>query len=302
MSNEASAPFVDPTQVEVLYAGNIADDDLMWIVRCSVSEFQNLILSPQDWVTALGKLPNWNAPEPILARNFAMTVGESTVDDPDGWVTIQGISETNALTLFAPKGSAARSALLTPAFSESVAKSLGVSVDAAQSMTARDIRAADADPLESFWESLALDNSTVPPQPKQLPVNVVTAMSRFYAHFEILDESEPQPDRAARIATCLLACSEDPAGFSKMLGTLSQSTQYITDGSVKAGAPITFATPLTTPSEPVYASMGETIEITCMIVQGPYQPPTGEGGTGTPDGTIIKRYGVDQPPCPDPNI
>ncbi len=286
MANENIAPIDAPVPtIEVLLAGNIADDDMMWVVRCPATELPRLVRSPVEWVAALARLPGWlyfgteePAPMPVLTRDFAVSVQIAGASDPSGRIVVQGISGTNALTVVADAGSAAV-----------VAAALGVPNVPGQG------------PFQAFWDDVSKDRANPPSMRKRLPVNVATPISRFFAHFEILDPSETPDQRALRTATYLLAAALDPAGHAAMLGGLDQQTLYI--GAVSAGAsaggggtsahaasPISFAAS-GAPSL-VYANVegkpgdGDGESNVCSIAIGPVT-----GGVGTVTGTTVKRYG-----------
>lgn len=278
MADSSSPPSgsiqVDPSQVELLFAGNIADDDLMWIIRCSVKEFRRMVQAPSKWVASLGGLPDWRyfdsdepAPAPILTDDFVMAVREPKRSDPDGWVTVQGISLTNAITIltpYSPADSAVRTAL---------------------------------GPYDAFWDAVAADPASPPTYKKPFAVNVVVANSTWYGHFELMSPGQTQAERAARTATFLLATVEDAAGYAAMLNSLVQTTLFIDGATVTPGSSIVVNPSAVGNVSPVYSSIGDDVDVLCNLLDGPYDQPTDHGsGKGELGGILVKRYGVEDGP------
>lgn len=306
--NEPTDGSALPLDIEVLFAGNLADDDLMWIVRCSTARLHGFVQAPVAWVASLAALPGWRyfgsdspAPAATLLPDFAMRV-ESAAPDPDGWVTLQGISETNAVTLVGSLDAALRSALGLDRVGPEAARRLGTSVPSLLALTPERLGAEAGAVLDAFWDDVAADPKD-PALKRPFPVNVVTSLDRFYGHFEICDARETWPQRAVRIASFLLASSSDPKGYAAMLAGLAQRTLYVGSGSAREGAAIAIAPP-TGPVSVSYASLsadapedpnttGDDEPTTaCGIVDGPFVLlPTGDGGTGTASSGMVKAYG-----------
>ena len=296
---------IDASQVEILMTGFIADDDLMWVVRCSVKELQRMFLSPTEWVAALGKHPRWQeagtdrvVPAPVLTRDFVMLVQETKAVEADGWVTIQGIGGTNAITVIASRASGLRSVLSMDKIAATTAERLGTDAKSLAVLSDADLIALSTSPYAAFWDEVAYDASNAPSYKKPFPVNVVLSNASFYGHFEILNPNDTPADRAARSATFALACALDPEGYAAMLGSLDQRTTYVDGGTVTLGDAIDILPP-TNPTV-VYGNVedggtGQSTTTVCSLIAGPYEPPTqqGETGTGTLDGILIKRYGVE---------
>lgn len=213
MANEIPSNIDPASEIEVLLAGNIADDDMMWVVRCPASELSRLVLAPREWVAALGDLPGWlyygtgeRAPTPSLTRDFAMGVQTAPVPDPLGRIVVQGISGTNVLNVVASPGGA-----------QDALRAMGLAASA-------------DDPFQAFWNALGSDPNNPPTLRKALPINVVSAISTLFGHFEILDREETPEQRAARTATFLLAATLDPKGYSAMLNGLDQRITVVGQG------------------------------------------------------------------------
>lgn len=273
----------DPApEIEVILAGNLAADDLMWIVRCSARELQRFFLAPAAWVAALATLPDWEkagvdgtVPAPVLIPDFALLVQTSDAKDPDGWLVVQGISRTNEVTVLASRDAAVQALHAMPKVSGAVAGA--------------------ADPFAPFWAEAAGDG-------KLLLVNVVRSLARAYAHYEILDPGETLPERAARMVAFLLAVALDPTGCAAMMSALVQRTLYI-DGAVREPGPAIAVAADGTPSlacanvlvmpggAPSDAPLPQ--EEACLILDGPYDP---NKNVVIVDGVIIKRYGVEDGP------
>lgn len=286
---------IAPDQVQVLYAGNLADDDFLWIVRCSADEYVRLIQSPVAWVAALAELPGWRfagsdqpAPPAVLLRDFTMVVREGSTRDPDGWVLVQGIGETNQLTVTASREAAVRAAELA-------------------------LGQPSGDPLQAFWNEISADPSNPPTLRKPYAVTIVRRLGRYYGHFEILSGAERLSIGALRTAAYLLGASVDREGHAKMLSGLDQTTLYADGGEVLPGTRIEIR-PAGPGSSIVYASAGDTGEGTlveetdavCGVSDGetdpPPPPPTGpvdpvpDPTSGTPGTTTVKLYRTPPPP------
>ena len=283
MANENPSP-TDPSptgapasSIEVLLAGNIADDDMMWVVRCPADELTSLVLAPVEWVAALGALPGWlfhdtgeRAPAPTLTLDFAMSVSLAETPDPQARIVVQGISGTNALSVaLSPTGAA----------------------------------------FGAFWDDLGRDPGNPPSMRKALPINVVAPISTLYGHFEILDRTETRERRAERTATFLLAAVLDPAGYSAMLGGLDQTVTTV--GAAATGAEGEGASPSAIPFPPaaprvLYANVenggdadGEPDETNvCGSLTAPFP-----GGQPGPPTTTVKRWGekTGEPPAGPPH-
>lgn len=295
----------DSASVHVLYAGNLADDDFMWIVECTIEEFHKMLNYPTEWVSGLSTLPDWQyvgtqkpAPPPVLLKHFTMRIRQRGDDAASDLITIQGISRTGIVTVRASKASAVVGVRNLTTFRDG-AQTASVSEDAS-------FMDPPAAVLAGFWDGIAYDPTNAPTYKKQYAVNVDTTDSRYYGHFEICQPgtSDPQ-ERIAQTAAFILALGSDPQGFTSMLNGLDQTTLYINEGGVVRGTPIAMAPPPNTPDGPqiLYTSLDDDTEASCMILDGPYDPshgPGGTGGTGTVDNPIVKKYGVDVPPEPDP--
>lgn len=302
---------VDPKQVQVLLASNIADDDLLWVVRCSVSELHQLLLTPVTWVTSLGLLPDWvdagtgkAAPTPVLTADFGLMVESTDVEDPDGWVAVQGISKTNCLKVIATKASGIRSALLMDKVGEATAKALGLSVQNAMAMSDHQL-AELPDPYAAFWADVSEDPVNPPTFKKKLLVEILIPLSRFFAHFEVMNPTETAKQRAARAATFLLGSVFDPDGEVEMLNGLDQETLYVKGPSGEKGEPIKLAAGKRS-TIGFYANIDRLTNSSSSCGDDPEDPPTdcvALDGTltlpptdpGTIEGGMLKRYGVDSP-------
>lgn len=322
MADENSIPFQDASQIEVLIAGNIADDDLMWVVRCSLKELHRLFERPVSWVAGLGSLPGWRyygsdkpAPPPILTRDFAMLIEATKTPDPEGWVVVQGISGTNQITVLASWTSAVQSLLAMDKVAAATARVIGLDLPAARSATNEALAQTQGDPFAPFWDEVARDPHNPPSLKKKLPLNVVRTASRFYAHFEILHADETSPETAARVATFALATALDPAGYAAMLNGLDQEALFVDRGSIEKGERITIEdggrpsvvyanidgskdrigasiTENDAPEDPDEPG-GEFDEIACSFVEGEWMPAPVGPGSGTPNGSVLKRWGVE---------
>ena len=277
MANESISAGGPTPEIEVLFAGNIADDDMMWVVRCSVAELARLALAPVEWVRALGGLPSWSAvggkSAPTLSRDFVLVAQPTDTSDPDDWVTVQGISGTNQLSVVSSRASAvlATSAVAPPP--------------------------PGGKPFDAFWELVSSDPSNPPTLKKALPLNSILANSRLYLHFEILDLADTPDQRAERTVAFLLATILDPEGYAKMLNGLDQKPIVVEGGTVKPGKKIRLL-PAALPSA-VYANVEgaapgsatpEADTLICNMADGPLNYVE---GTGTAAGTVIKRYGIE---------
>jgi len=308
------AATADPSQVQVLLASNIADDDQLWVVRCSVEELHRLLLYPVQWVASLADLPNWidagtgqEAAIPILTPDFGLMVEMTDQQDPDGWVAIQGISGTNCLKVIATKASAVRSALLTQSVAEATAALLGHTVGSALALNDADLLNAAPDPFAPFWNDVALDPVNPPTYKKKLLVEILLPLSRFFAHFEVMNPTETSRQRAARAATFLLASIFDPSGYVSMLNGLDAETLYVKGPEGEKGPAITLSPGRSTIG--FYANIDTKTFMThndgvttdpptdCVALDGPYVPPPVTNpptpGGGTIDGGMLKRYGID---------
>ena len=289
---------IDPLEAQVLYAGNLADDDFLWIVRCSAKEYHRLIETPVAWVAALAGLPGWRyfgsdqpAPAAVLSKSFAMVVQEAKVPDPDGWLLVQGISETNELTVYASREAALRSVLAQPA---GVAEGLGITTNVADGISGETLLSASDDPFGPFWDEVASDPNNPPTLKKKFPVTIVQPLGRFYTHFEITSPGETPAEQAARNASFLLAAVTDPDGYAKMLSSLDQVTLYAQDRGVVEGKPIEILpapgiTVVYAAADTPGTTVDETTSTTCNMATGQTDPPTAPT-TGTPDGTTVKVY------------
>lgn len=316
MANSDPSPLpleIDPQQAQVLFAGNLADDDFLWIVRCSAREYHRLIESPVAWVAALAALPGWQlygsdhpAPVPVLAREFSMVVREATTPDPDGWLLVQGISHTNELSVFASREAAIRSFLAQAAVAPLVAEGLGITPDIAEGVSGPALLEASDDPFGPFWDAVAKDPDNPPTFKKRYPVTIVRSLGRFYGHFEITEPGESPVERAARNASFLLAVATDPNGYARMLTSLDQVTLYARPEEVVEGSPIAIFPPahgatvvyaavdetgITTGEDDQNTSCSMTFGETTPLPPPPPAPPT-DPTSGTPDGTVIKFYRV----------
>ncbi len=290
----ADLPAAAP-QIEVLFAGDLAADDPLWVVRCSVEALHAMFVNPVAWVAALIDLPGWlilgtgdKAPVPVLTNDFAMVAERTETTDPDGWVLVQGISGTNVLTLVASRNAAIQSAQL-------------------------DVGGGGDDPFAAFWKAVGSDPSNQPSGRKPYPVVVLEDQARWYGHFEIRDPVTTPAELARRIASFLLASLYDPAGYAAMLSGLDQKTVHVRKGSTAGNDPITIAPPASSPTTTFYANVVAPLgaldaapladggdpplpdPFACTMTAGSYSD-----GTGTNDGGTIKRYGVEDPPPPPP--
>ncbi len=304
------AATADPDQVQVLLASNIADDDQLWVVRCSVKELHSLLLYPVSWVASLATLPDWvdagtglPAATPILTPDFGLMVETTEQEDPDGWVAIQGISGTNCLKVIATKASAIRSALLTENVAEATATQLGHTVASALELSDEDLLRAAPDPFAAFWADVASDPANPPTYKKKLLVEILLPLSRFFGHFEVMSPTETAPQRASRAATFLLTSIFDQSGYTTMLNGLDAETLYVKGPMGEKGDPIVLSAGKTTIG--FYANIDSKTGASltdgdppndCLAIDGPYIPPTTNPpapAVGTVDGGMLKRYGVE---------
>lgn len=269
MANETGSSLSSPN--EVLFAGNLADDDMTWAVRCPSTEFAELVRRPVEWVAARVDLPGWTlfdtgerAPVPVLAREFCMNVRPAEVPDALGGLVVQGISGTNLLTV-----------LVSPGAFEPLAARIGLS---------------GGDPFGEFWKEIASDPANPPSGRKPLPIVSIPAIGALMAHFEILDRSETPEQQALRTATYVLGVVLDPQGHAAMLSGLDQRWTVVGGGEAPA-APLAFP-----PTEPraTYANLegegpqedgdegGGTVCSTVFVPE-----PNGPPGSGT---VTVKRW------------
>ena len=171
----------DPASVHILYAGNLADDDFMWIVECTIEEFQKMLTAPTDWVNQLSTLPDWHMagssiapPPPVLLKNFTMRIQQREKDAPSDLITIQGISNTGIISVRASHASAVMGVENLKSFRE-LDTYASVGDDAPSSTTSA---------FTTYWSQIAYDASTAS-QKKLFAVNVDTTDLRYYGHFEI---------------------------------------------------------------------------------------------------------------------
>lgn len=279
----------DPASVHILYAGNLADDDFMWIVECTIEEFQKMLNSPVAWVQQLSTLPDWHmqgsstpAPPPVLLKNFTMRIQQREKDSPSDLITIQGISNTGIVSVRASHASAV------------------MGVENLKSFRDRDTYASVGETpptgtttFSSYWADLAYDAST-PSQKKLYAVNVDTTDLRYYGHFEItLPGQGTTASRLAAATAFILALGSDPLGFAEMLNTLDQTTTYISSYGVKTGAPIRMVTSAGYAPQILYTSLDDATYAICSMIDGAYNPVS---GICTVDNPIVKKYGVDDAP------
>ncbi|GEM_PF-5805649 len=316
MANDTPLPpggpiAVDPTQAQILLASNIAADDLLWVVRASIEEVHKLFQAPVEWVSSLAFLPGWidavtreRAPDPVLTADFGLSLESSDREDIDGWVVIQGIGGTNQLTVVASRAGAIRSLLATDKVAESVAKTLGLSVVEARTLSDEELLRAGTKPFDPFWDLVSRYGEDVS-RKKTLIVDVVLAISRFYAHFEILDRDETPEERASRTCSFLFASVFDPEGEAEMYNGLDQETLLVKDDQGEKGTRMVVLPAVDL--QGFYASIeGEKTEpeardgdpsamCLCYSFNGVYYPPSqpSGGGTGTPQGGMLKRWGVE---------
>jgi hypothetical protein len=316
MSNDNPLPSggpiaVDPSQAQVLLASNIAADDLLWVVRTSVEELHKLFQAPVEWVASLASLPGWvdavtrePVPAAVLTADFGMSLESSDRLDPDGWAVVQGIGGTNQLTVVASRASAIRSLLATDKVAEAVAKTLGRSLPEAKSLSDAELLRAGWDPFGPFWD-LVSRSSGDPTQKKTLIVDIILDISRFYAHFEILDRGETLEERAKRTCSFLFASVFDPKGEAEMYNGLDQETLEVKGDQGAEGARM-IVLPAVDPrgfyaniegGKPDIEARDEdpNAECICYSFNGVYYPPswTGGSGEGAPQGGMLKRWGVE---------
>ena len=302
---------VDPAQAQVLLASNIASDDLLWVVRASMGELHKLFQAPVEWVASLSSLPGWidvvtrkPAPAPILTKDFGMSLESSYREDVDGWAVVQGIGGTNQLTVVASRAGAIRSLIETDKVAEAVAKTLGLSVSEARKLSDEELLRAGTKPFGPFWDLVSsYDGDTS--RKKTLIVDVILDVSRFYAHFEILDRDETPEERAQRTCSFLFASVFDPEGEAEMYNGLDQEIIEVkgNQGDKKARMVVL---PATDP-QGFYANIESEkadSEATdgnlnamclCFSFNGVYYPPSAPsgGGTGTPENGMLKRWGAE---------
>ena len=274
-----------PAPIQVLFAGDIADDDRLWVVRCSLAELRLLFLNPVVWVTALGSLPDWRPlgggtlPAPVLTPDFAVVAQRTDAVDPDGAVLVQGIAGTNALTVVADRQVAILAASVTGAVADA------------------------ANPFGPFWAAVASDPRNLPSGKKRFPLVVLEDRGRWYGHFEIRDAASTPDALANRVAGFLLASLYDPTGYATMLSGLDQTAVHLRGNAPVPGGPIAIAGPATPPTTSLYANVvgGSTQPrpsddpspdpFICANLSGGYS-----SGGGTNDGGMAKRYVNDDPP------
>jgi hypothetical protein len=282
----------DPASVHILYAGNLADDDFMWIVECTIEEFQKMLNSPTAWVQQLSTLPDWHlagsntpAPPPVLLKNFTMRIQQREKDSPSDLITIQGISNTGIVSVRASHASAVLGVENLKSFRE---RDTYASVE-------DDRPASEATAFSTYWDDLAYDASTASHK-KLYAVNVDTTDLRYYGHFEItLPGQGTTASRLAAASAFILAFGSDPQGFTNMLNTLEQTTTYITSYGVRAGVPIRMVASSGYTPQILYTSLDDTTYATCMMLDGTYNPVS---GICTVDNPIVKKYGNDDAPAP----
>lgn len=282
-------PKPDSASVHVLYAGNLADDDFMWIVECTIEEFQKMLNSPVEWVNGLSTLPDWHlagkdrspAPAPVLLKNFTMRIQQRDNDSPSDLITIQGISYTGILSVRASHASAVMGVQNLQTFRDG---------GPAYTLANTDDVPDDASPFDSYWASIAVDPST-PSKKKLYAVNVDTMDARYYGHFEITLPGEGTPaSRVAAAAAFILALGSDPQGFANMLNTLDQTTMYISPYGVNQGQKIRMAVAPNYTPQILYTSLDDSTYATCGMLDGGYDSTT---NTGNVDNPIVKKYGVE---------
>ena len=266
----------DPSQTTVVFSGNLADDDRLWAVRCSVSELRNMLIAPNAWVASLAALPTWDpkVPAPTLADDYAVMTQRTDDVQTDGWVMVQGISGTNAITVVASRASALLAAALE----------VGQVPDI----------------LAAFWAAVGIDAGTG--RKKAYKVELVASLRRWFGHLEVANSVGTIESVATRASAYLLVSLYDTVGHAALLSELEQE---ISGASSEGSLPthIRFVPATLTPTSTVYVSHreasaedpGPTPPPTfCSFDTGPYDP-TGGASVG---GGIIKRYANDDPSPP----
>lgn len=294
MPNDESTPTDAPSPIEVLFADDLADDDHVWVVRCTVDELHRMFENPVAWVAGLADLDGWTklgtsdkASAPLLTPDFAMVAERTEAEDPLNRVLVQGISGSNALTIVAAKGAATLSAQRATGDLD--------------------------DPLAAFWKAVESDPDNQPSGKKPYPVLVLESLGRWYGHFEVRDPvMEPAP-LAVRTATFLLATLFDPEGYAAMLNRLDQKPIRVKCGAPAGNDPIAIVPPATAPTSTFYAN-AQVSNSSAKAAAGPEDDPTPpppdpfvcvlqdgaySDGSGSNDGGTIKRY-IDDDPTPTP--
>ncbi len=294
-SSTQSSTTPDPASVHVLYAGNLADDDFMWIVECTIEEFQKMLGAPVAWVKNLSTLPDWHmvgrsdpAPPPVLLDHFTMRIQQREKDAPTDLITIQGISYTGIISVRASYASAVVGVQNLGTFAD---RDIFASVESDLPDQASNPPSSSS-PFSSFWNDMAYDASNGPTYKKKYAVNVDTTDARYYGHFEVCPlGTSTASQRLAQAAAFILALGSDPQGCATMLNSLDQTAIYVSQYGAAAGSPIKMAVSPTYTPQILYTSLDDATDACCFMLDGNYTDTT---KTGLLDNPVLKKYGVNE--------
>jgi hypothetical protein len=281
-------PCPDQSSVKVLYADQLAPDDFMWSVSCTTTDLADFLLEPQNWVRCLAQLPDWKAPGkvPILLNPFNITLSERVLQEDDGSVLIEGISETAIVRVVLTEQSGLNAArVLTHVGSESW--SLHPKV--------KSLRKALNTPVEPTWMIEYWEMVTDVLAADGVHPDLIRDMDNltWFGHLRVFDErwSEIPGFRSEWLTAFLVMRLIDPAGYIRTLNALGPILQDDTQVAAGEESVVIVGSPNIMFS---YNSMNPSNQEACDAIFGGFnsQTPT---QMVVQDG-IVKSYATPVPP------
>jgi len=301
--------------IEILFSGDLAEDDQMWIASCDPDELGKFIDDPKGWVAKLYHLADWtdrgNVPSILDAFNVQITSDEPGPNHKGRFI-MQGITKTGMITIQISADAAASTVASVEGLKEFAAARPPNQASSSWPPSDR------SKTFGHFWAflhhkrrehiaSLAAAGRSNP-SATHMEVNVDHENSRFYAHHRIW----PTPhnvDRPTAVKAFLCAYSHDTDGYVDYLDGWDQAARVITQNGVTpvpAGKHLPFkhrATVSTGMKDGAATTSSSTIRFTysataddsdeaCDVVTGGTTPgETTTDPTLNPDTGTVKDYG-----------
>ncbi len=274
-----------PNDIRVLYCGDLAPDDFMWSVECSLEQLFLMLDRPQEWVDHLGKLPDWKLSRglgktrsPVLTNPFNIQLSRGRPEAfCEGKIQIEGISETGIVRVIAN----------------------AISLKGATKRLISQISLPPGEPLpndefEAFWALLAI---ILKLGGTQVDVILNPDNGTWFGHLQIYhpDWDSITGLRAAWIAIYVLMRSVDPNGYAAFLTGLGPIVRD-PSGNLLAGTIFTIGA---SPDASFGYSSSETSkDEACDALFGIISDTPDSGDL---QNSTVKNYKPDPPPPPTAN-
>lgn len=269
-----------PNDIRVLYCGDLAPDDFMWSVECSLEQLFAMLDRPQKWVDDLGKLPDWKlsrgegkTPSPVLTNHFNIQLAQGRADVfSEGKIQIEGISETGIVRVVA-----------------NAVSLKGATEKLISQITLPPGESLPDDEFEAYWSLLAI---ILKLGRTQVDVILNPDNGTWFGHLQIYhpDWDGVKGLRAAWIALYVLMRSIDPAGYTGFLTGLGPIVRDLAGNLLTEG---TFTISHAPDASFGYSSSEKSEDEACDALFGLLSivPNSGELQNST-----VKNYAPDPPP------